>query len=124
MSFVFPYADKIACLIISVLIFITGIKILIENVSNILGSKEIDEEILNKVENLILTNKEVLYLDNFKLLKYGSYYKCEVNIYLDGKQTVANANKLVEKIKKDIIINNEKIKYIDIYVKAMRKNKR
>ena len=71
------------------------------------------------MQNLILENKEILYLDNFRLLKYGSYYKCEVNIYLDGKQTVAKANKLVEKIKKDIIINYEKIKYVDIYVKAM-----
>ena len=124
LSYIFPYADKIACGIISILIFITGLKILVENVSNILGSKEIDEEILNEVENLILTNKEILYLDNFKLLKYGSYYKGEVNIYLDGKQTVANANKLVEKIKKDIIINYEKIKYVDIYVKAMPKKKK
>lgn len=121
LSYIFPYADKIACVIISILIFITGVKILVENVSNILGSKEVDEEILNAVESLILSNKEILYLDNFKLLKYGSYYKCEVNIYLNGKQTVANANKLVEKIKKDIIINYEKIKYVDIYVKAMRK---
>ncbi len=124
LSFVFSYADKIACGIISILIFITGVKILIQNISNILGSQEVNEEIINEVQNNILKNKEVLYLDNFKLLKYGSYYKCEVNIYLDGKLTVAKANNLVEKIKKDIIINYEKIKYVDIYVKALKKSRK
>lgn len=116
----YPYADKIATIIIAVLIISTGLKILKENISSILDEKESNPEVIEQIKKIINEQKQIIKYHNLRLIKFGSYYKCELTIFIDGNQTIVNSNNLVETLKKEITKNNEKIKYINIYVKPYR----
>ena len=116
----YPYADKIATIIIAVLIISTGLKILKENISSILDEKESNPEVIEQIKKIINEQKQIIKYHNLRLIKFGSYYKCELTIFIDGNQTIINSNNLVETLKKEITKNNEKIKYINIYVKTYR----
>ena len=119
-SQIYPYADKIATIIIAVLIISTGLKILKENISSILDEKESNPEVIEQIKKIINEQKQIIKYHNLRLIKFGSYYKCELTIFIDGNQTIVNSNNLVETLKKEITKNNEKIKYINIYVKPYR----
>ena len=119
-SQIYPYADKIATIIIAVLIISTGLKILKENISSILDEKESNPEVIEQIKKIINEQKQIIKYNNLRLIKFGSYYKCELTIFIDGNQTIINSNNLVETLKKEITKNNEKIKYINIYVKPYR----
>lgn len=119
-SQIYPYADKIATIIIAVLIISTGLKILKENISSILDEKESNPEVIEQIKKIINEQKQIIKYNNLRLIKFGSYYKCELTIFIDGNQTIVNSNNLVETLKKEIAKNNEKIKYINIYVKPYR----
>ena len=119
-SQIYPYADKIATIIIAVLIISTGLKILKENISSILDEKESNPEVIEQIKKIINEQKQIIKYHNLRLIKFGSYYKCELTIFIDGNQTIVNSNNLVETLKKEIAKNNEKIKYINIYVKPYR----
>ena len=119
-SQIYPYADKIATIIIAVLIISTGLKILKENISSILDEKEFNPEVIEQIKKIINEQKQIIKYNNLRLIKFGSYYKCELTIFIDGNQTIVNSNNLVETLKKEITKNNEKIKYINIYVKPYR----
>ena len=119
-SQIYPYADKIATIIIAVLIISTGLKILKENISSILDEKESNPEVIEQIKKIINEQKQIIKYNNLRLIKFGSYYKCELTIFIDGNQTIVNSNNLVETLKKEITKNNEKIKYINIYVKPYR----
>lgn len=119
-SQIYPYADKIATIIIAVLIISTGLKILKENISSILDEKESNPEVIEQIKKIINEQKQIIKYNNLRLIKFGSYYKCELTIFIDGNQTIVNSNDLVETLKKEITKNNEKIKYINIYVKPYR----
>ena len=60
---VFKYSDKIAGIIVGILIIRTGFLILKENISIILGEQEIKGETLSKIRKIILNNKDIKTID-------------------------------------------------------------
>ena len=57
---IFKYADKVAMIIVSILIMKTGIDLLRENMSNILGESECNTELTKKLEEIILNKYQIL----------------------------------------------------------------
>ena len=119
---IFKYADKVAMIIVSILIMKTGIDLLKENMSNILGESECNTELTKRLEELILNNKNVIKIDELVLIKYGSYYKLISDIGMNENKTLKYVHnvldELEEKIKKET-----NIKFITFHVNPYKVEK-
>lgn len=113
---IFLYADKVATIIVSLFIIKIGYQILIENLSNLLGVKETNEKILNKLNEIISSNKLVEKIDDLVMLKYGSYYKLIIEVSMNEEINIKESHNQINKIEKRLKSYNNRIKYITIHV--------
>lgn len=113
---IFLYADKAATIIVSLFIIKIGYQILTENLSNLLGIKEKNEEILKSITEIIESNKLVERIDDLVLLKYGSYYKLIAEVSMDENIKIKDSHNEINNIEKLLKKHNHKIKYIMIHV--------
>lgn len=109
------YADKIAMLIVGLLILKTGLLLLKENVATILGENEIDTELTEQIKEIILSFKEIEAIDSLVLIKYGSYYKLISEIGMNKKKTLKYVHDTLEKIENKIK-KETNIRYITFHV--------
>ncbi len=112
----FSYMDKIAALIVSGFIIKTGIEVILENVSDIIGEKEICKDKIKKIKEIFLTDKDVCEVKDVIILKSGPYSKMYAEIKMNGKLSLQVINNRVKKFKSEIKKSEKKIKYIEIYV--------
>lgn len=112
---ILKYADLVATIIVGIFIVRVGFMIIKENISILIGECEDDKEVLNTLNEVILTFKDVRKVDKLTLLKYGSYYKLICEVSIDGKLSFYEAHNVVHKIEETIKKDNEKIKYITIH---------
>lgn len=110
------YADLIGSIIIGLIVLKTSITIIISNSLSIIGESENNEEIINELKNFLKKFKKIKDNDII-LLKYGPYYKLQLSLVLDKNTSLSQANKLMTKIKRDIILHRHfKVKYVTIYL--------
>lgn len=95
---ILKYSDKVAMLFVGILILRTGLSLLKENVSNILGESEINTDLTKKVEDIILNFKEVKNIDKLSLIKYGSYYKLISDIGMNEEMSLKDVHDVLDKI--------------------------
>lgn len=109
------YSDLVGSLFIGSLIIIMAYGILKENILSLIGEVSIDEEILKRVEKAVESIDGVDLIDT-KLIKYGSYYKANIEVELDPNITIMKLARLEKRIFKKI--KNEKIgiKYLTMEV--------
>ena len=112
---IFKYADKVAMLIVSILIMKTGIDLLKENMSNILGESECNTELTKKLEEIILNNKDVIEIDELVLIKYGSYYKLISDIGMNENNTLKYVHDVLDTLEEQIK-KETNIKFITFHV--------
>ena len=110
------YADMIGSILIGLIVLKTAFKIIIDNSLSLLGEVDEDEEPINNLKSLLKEYKRIKDYD-IELIKYGSYYKLQMNLELDPSLSLRQVTNLVNKLKKDIRYHHSlKIKYITIYV--------
>ncbi len=119
----FIYSDMIGALILSVIILITGVRIFIMNLASILGEKETNPEIINYVNEIIYNTEDVKKIDSLILLKFGTYYKCDLVLYLDSNMKIKESNKIIKKLRSRLINDRTTIKYLNISVKPYQESK-
>lgn len=110
---VLGYANTIGGIIISLIVFYMATKIIIENIRYLLGINEDNEEIKNKLNDIIKKNK-LIKDSTFKLMKIGTYYNLYLTIELEPSITLKQLFSLEKKLKKEIKKSNLKIKFIEI----------
>ena len=59
--------------------------------------------------------------NNLTLVSFGSYYKCDLMIFLNKDLTILEGSNIVDELKKQLRTCCPKIKYIDICVKPYLK---
>lgn len=111
----FKYMDKIAMIIVSILIIKTGYNLIKKNISNILGEAEINTELTKTVEKIILKNKEVINIDELILIKYGSYYKLISDIVMNENAKLKDVHNILD-ILEEQIKEQTKVKYVTFHV--------
>lgn len=111
------YSDFVATIIVGIFIFTTGIKMLICNLKLILGQKETNTIELDKIKKVIHDYAKINSYNNLTLLQFGSYYKCDLTIFIDGDKTVNEASIIADELKYLMRKENPKIKYITISIK-------
>lgn len=113
---ILKYSDIVGSILIGIIVLKTAFTIIIDNSLSLIGEVEEDDEKLNKVYEFIKNEKGVKDLD-FSLIKYGSYYKLQLNLELDSKLSLRQVSKIEDKLKKDIVRHRSlNIKYVTIYV--------
>lgn len=110
------YADMVGSILIGLIVLKTAFKIIIDNSLSLLGEVDEDEEPINNLKSLLKEYKRIKDYD-IELIKYGSYYKLQMNLELDPSLSLRQVTNLVNKLKKDIRYHHSlKIKYVTIYV--------
>ena len=110
---VLKYAVMVGSILISMMIFVIGIQIIIENISYLLGSSEENKEVLTKIET-ILQHHTIIKDSHINLMKTGNYYHLYLTIELEEKTTLKQLFQLDNRLKKEIKRANLKIRFIEI----------
>mgnify|MGYP004710160995 FL=1 len=118
---VFKYSDKIAGIIVGILIIRTGFLILKENISIILGEQEIKGESLNKIRKIILNNKDIKTIDELIILKFGHCYKVSMEVSMNPDLTLLECHTIVDKLEKKLKKEIDKVEYITVHVNPYHK---
>ncbi len=110
------YSDKIASIIVGVFIIKSGIDILKDNISVVLGKQETDKKVIKELKNMIKSTEGVLEIRSLVIMKFGHKSSINLVIVMDEntplKQTHNTADIIEEKIKK---YNND-LEYINIHI--------
>ena len=113
---IFKYCDILASIIIAIFIILSGIKIIKENVSIVLGEQETDEEYIEKVSDIIKNVDGVLGIESLVLMKYGHKYNLNLIVNMDGDITITESHIIADNIENNIKKEYEKIEYINIHI--------
>ena len=108
------YVDGIVGLLISLWIFVSGLKIFIESY-NILMDISIDPKTKADIIALVKRHENVLNCINFYAIPIGYNYVLIFTIEVDGQMTTYDSHKLAEHLEKEIS-NHEKIEKVIIHV--------
>lgn len=118
---IFKYADIIASIIVGIFIIHTGFSILKENISQILGRREDDEEFISDIKIELFNFEDVLDVDDIMLMKIGPYYRVSIELSMDSSYSLKKAHDIAHNMEKILMLKNEKIKYVNIHVNPYEK---
>ena len=109
------YSDKIASIIVALIIIKAGFEIIKENINILIGKQEDKTEYYDEVKNKILNNKYIKNIDKLIIMKYGYYYSLTIEVSMDKNMSVEKSHDELEKIE-NILKENERTKYINIHI--------
>lgn len=92
------YSDKIASIIVGVLIFIMATEILAESF-NILLERNVNTTVLADLNQMISQFNEVKRIDSLRAREHGHYLMVDVRISIDHNKTVKEGHDLAREIK-------------------------
>ena len=113
---IMKYADIITSIIVGIFIIRTGILLIKENASVIIGEQETDEEILNEIKNVLLENTAVHCVDRLIVMKFGYSFSITCELVMDGKLSLFESHKVVDNIENKIKLMDSRYEYITIHV--------
>lgn len=113
---ILKHIDMVGTILIGLMVIKTALEIIIQNSLAIIGEVEDNKEIINRIKEYLneydeIEDKEII------LIKYGSYYKLQLELDLSYKMSLRKITNLENKITKGIKRHRSlNIKYITIYV--------
>mgnify|MGYP003311910943 CR=1 FL=1 len=113
------YSDTVGSILISILILITGINLLKENLSLLIGEREMSSEKIDEVKNIINNREEHFILEECMILKIGSYYEVVLKILVDGNLTIKEGHDLMDEIENDLLGSDLNIEYVTIHIEPI-----
>lgn len=119
-SKVFEYSDLVASIIVGIFILHTGLNILKDNVSVVLGEQETDRTYLNKIKKMIRKTDGVVGIKSLVIMKFGHKSSLTLTILMDGKTTIDEAHKIADLIEDKIRNYSEKIEFINIHIEPTK----
>ena len=114
----FIYADMIGSILIALFIIKIGISIFIENIKSILGERELDENIINKVKDIV--NENNVKIRRITLLKYGYYYEATIDLLYNEDALLKDVYKIEKKIKNNLKKSDLCIRYVTVNFKPKK----
>ncbi len=116
---ILKYSDLIASIIISIMIFIMGFRLLLQSLSLLVGESERSDEIRKKIKKIIKSREGKFLLKDYIIYKYGSYYEVIINILVDGNMTVREGHNLMDSIENDLLSSELNIEYVTIHIEPI-----
>ncbi len=106
--------DAYAGIIVSIFIFITGIQLVIETISHLLG-KAPSKEIIKEIEDRIMAYPEAHGIHDLAVHNYGpNKMYATVHVEVDSSMPIMSAHDLADNIEKDFIENTSIILTVHI----------
>ena len=99
---ILKYSDMLASLLICVLIFRAAFHLLKNNVLNLLGEVEINQELVDDIKKEIEKVTDDAFISKVELIKYGRYYKAHLVITFDKNCTLKKAKNIQQKVMKSL----------------------
>lgn len=113
---IFKYSDNVCTFIIGLYIIYIAIKILKENIVNIIGTSPTEEYMVEDLKSIIMEEKEIDDIEELSIINYGSYYVAIVELKLKRNIKLTKITRLKNKIRNQITTYDNKISYIKISV--------
>ena len=113
------YADIIGGFIISLLTIKVGIKLLLSNISSIIGEVDYDKDKINLINSVILEQKEIKSIRRTTLLKMGTYYKVILDLNINGDIVLNDMYEIEKKIKINLKKLDLNIRYVTVNFKPV-----
>lgn len=113
------YADIIGGVIISLLTIKVGIKLLLSNISSIIGEVDYDKDKINLINSVILEQKEIKSIRRTTLLKMGTYYKVILDLNINGDIVLNDVYEIEKKIKINLKKLDLNIRYVTVNFKPV-----
>ncbi len=114
--YILKYSDIVGSILIGLIVLKTSFTIVADNSLSLIGEVEEEDNKINKVRDFIKSKKGVKDID-IDLIKYGSYYKLQLNLELDSKLNLRQVSTIENNLRRDIIRHRSlNIKYVTIYV--------
>lgn len=112
----FKYSDKIAMIIVGILVLKISFEILKENISNLLGKQILNKKYKNKIKKIINNHKEIKNIDTLIILKYGPFKKIDCEVSMDEKMTLKKVHQIIDTIENEIKQKDDSIQNIMLHV--------
>lgn len=116
---ILKYADIIGGVIISLLTIKVGIKLLLSNISSIIGEVDYNKDKINLINSVILEQKEIKSIRRTTLLKMGTYYKVILDLNIKGDIVLNDMYEIEKKIKIDLKKLDLNIRYVTVNFKPV-----
>lgn len=116
---ILKYADIIGGVIISLLTIKVGIKLLLSNISSIIGEVDYNKDKINLINSVILEQKEIKSIRRTTLLKMGTYYKVILDLNINGDIVLNDMYEIEKKIKIDLKKLDLNIRYVTVNFKPV-----
>ncbi len=116
LSKVFTYSDKIAMIIVGILILKIAFEILKENISNLLGKQVLDKDYIDNIKQTIKSHKDIIDIDKLIIIKYGTLKKIDCEVVMDKNMTLENVHKRIDHIEKEVKEKDKTVANIIIHV--------
>jgi len=113
---IFVYADKIAMIIVGILILKIAYNIFKENFSGLLGEQITDDQYIKKIKKIILSEENVKKIDSLVILKYGRTYQITCEVGMDENIVLKKAHDTLEVIEEKLKKEDNNIKHIIIHI--------
>lgn len=113
---IMKYTDIVASVVVGILIIHTGFSLIRENVSVIIGEQETDQENLDKIRTIMLSDEAILNIDRLTVLKFG--YSCSITceLTMNGNLSLLESHQIVDEIENKIKTMDYRYKYITIHI--------
>ena len=116
---ILKYADIMGGVIISLLTIKVGIKLLLSNISSIIGEVDYNKDKINLINSVILEQKEIKSIRRTTLLKMGTYYKVILDLNINGDIVLNDMYEIEKKIKIDLKKLDLNIRYVTVNFKPV-----
>ena len=114
-SYNIHFIDGIVGIIISIWIFITGIKIYVESY-NVLMDQAIDKESKKQIINILNSHKEIKTIGNIYSIPIGYKYIVIITIFVNGNMQTKKSHKIADTIEKEIYEKNSIIENVIVHI--------
>ena len=113
---IFSYSDKLAMVVVGILILRISFEIIKENVSNLLGKRIDDEKYVKKIKRMIRKHDGIIKIDSLIILKFGSFKKIDCEVSMDENLKLKKVHKIIDDIEDEVKINDDSISNMIIHV--------
>jgi len=114
------YSNLVATIIVGVLIMKTGLLIVKDNISSILGEQE-DSIMIEEMSEIINKEKQIDKIDRLVVMKNGPYFQITGEVSMDGNLSLKKTHDIVEKLEEKLRNYDSRAKYINIHVNPTEK---
>lgn len=116
---ILKYVDIMGGVIISLLTIKVGIKLLLSNISSIIGEVDYNKDKINLINSVILEQKEIKSIRRTTLLKMGTYYKVILDLNINGDIVLNDMYEIEKKIKINLKKLDLNIRYVTVNFKPI-----